>query len=170
VTYCKRSYEPIRRADLVRLAEIARADLSDFFARKPRYSVLADRLICIALCQGAALHFVDGENGVKDFDVWAFFAACPNAPSFPWRRRKAYDFGDRRFGRSPDHLDFVGRHVDLLGRSLEAAERTDPAVILRKYLSESKTKTASRLSEKAVVLLEPADRLGDVVWPLGYRS
>jgi hypothetical protein len=35
-------------------------------------------------------------------------------------------------------------------------------------LSEGKTKTASRLSEKAVVLLEPVDRLGTVVWPIGY--
>jgi hypothetical protein len=163
-----RSYEPIDRSDLVRLAGIARADLSDFFARKPRYSVLADRLICVALCQGAALHYVDGKNGVKDFDVWAFFAAHPNVPSFPWRRRKAHDFGGPKFGPSPDHPDFVGRHVDLLGRSLRAAEGTDPAVVLRGYLSEGKTKTASRLSEKAVVLLEPVDRLGTVVWPIGY--
>jgi hypothetical protein len=37
--------------------------------------VLEDSLVCVALCQGAALHFVDGENGVKDFDVWTFYAA-----------------------------------------------------------------------------------------------
>lgn len=55
--------------DLNRLAEIARLDQEDFFARKPRYRVLRQESVCVALCQGAALHFVDGENGVKDFDV-----------------------------------------------------------------------------------------------------
>jgi hypothetical protein len=165
-----RSYEPIDRDDLIRLAEIARADLVDLFTRKPHYSVLEDRLVCIALCQGAALHFVDRTNGVKDFDVWAFFAAHPDTPAFPWRRRKARDFGDPKFGRSPDKPDFVGRHVDLLGRSLEAAENADPAVVLRAYLSAGRTETARRLSAKAVVLLEPVDRLGTVVWHEGREG
>jgi len=124
-----RSYEPIDRGDLVRLAEIARADLVDFFASKPRYAALENRLVCIALCQGAALHFVDGRNGVKDFDVWTFFAAHLDAPSFPWRRRNAYDFDDPKFGRSPDKPDFVGRH---LGRSVEVAEGDDLISVLRR--------------------------------------
>jgi hypothetical protein len=162
------SYERITRGDLICLAEIARLDREDLFARNPRYRSLNEHLICVALCQGAALHFVDGKNGVKDFDVWTFYAAHPNIPEFPWRRRKAYDFGDPKFGRSPDKPDFVGRHVDLLGRSLEVTGETDPAVVLRKYLSEGRTTTARRLSEKAVVLLEPEDRLGTVVWPAGY--
>ncbi len=161
-----RSYEPIDREDLIRLAEITRADLADFFARKPRCALLEDRLVCIALCQGAALHFVDKTNGINDFDVWAFFAAHPDAPDFPWRRRKAKDFGDPKFGPSPDKPDLVGRHVDLLGRSLEVTEDADPILVLRRYLSEGTTETALRLSEKAVVLLEPADRLGTVVWPV----
>jgi hypothetical protein len=155
VIHSNRSYEPIDRDDLTHLAQISRSDLADFFARKPRYSVLEDRLVCIALCQGAALHFLDYTNGVKDFDVWAFFAAHPDAPDFPWRRRKARDFGDPEFGRSPDRPDFVGRRVDLLGR---------------RYLFEGRTETARRLSEKAVVLLEPADRLGTVVWPVGHHG
>ncbi len=160
-----RSYERITRGDLYRLAEIARLDREDLFARKPRYRALGERLICVALCQGAALHFVDGENGVKDFDVWTFYATHPNAPDFPWRRRKAVDFGDPKFGPSPDKPDFAGRHVDLLGRSLGGIEGVDPAVILGKYLSEGRTETARRLADKAVVLLEPVDRLGAVIWP-----
>lgn len=130
---------------------------------------MGERLICVALCQGAARHFIDGKNGVKDFDVWTFFAAHPDAPGFPWRRREARDFGDPKFGRSPDRPNFVGRHVDLLGRSLEVAKDADPMFVLRRYLSEGRTKTAHRLSEKAVVLLEPADRLATVVWPLGQQ-
>jgi hypothetical protein len=43
------------------------------FARNPdgsgRY---AGRLLCRALCQGAALHYVNEKNGVKDFDIWSF--------------------------------------------------------------------------------------------------
>jgi hypothetical protein len=165
-----RSCEPIDRGDLARLARIARSDRQEFFAEYPRYAPLAGRLICVALCQGAAQHFVDGTNGVKDFDVWTFFAAHPGDPPFPWRRRKAHVFGDPRFGRPPDKPGFVGRRVDLLGRSLEPGGETIPDAILSGYLSEGATPTARALSKKAVVLLEPADRLGAVVWPPAASS
>ena len=36
------------------------------------------------LCQGAALHYVNGRNGVKDFDVWSFYAQYNDWP-FPAR-------------------------------------------------------------------------------------
>jgi hypothetical protein len=126
---------------------------------------LAERLICVALCQGAALHLIDGTNGVKDFDVWTFFAARAGEPPFPWRRRRTCVFGDPRFGRPPDKPDFLGRHVDLLGRSLEPAGETTPDAVLSGYLSRGATETARALSEKAVVFLEPADRLGARAWP-----
>ena len=35
---------------------------------------------CVALGQGAARHYLDGQTGVKDFDVWTFFAAAPTRP------------------------------------------------------------------------------------------
>jgi hypothetical protein len=162
-----RSYERITPEDLRRLAEISRLDREDLFARKPRYRVLEDRLVCVALCQGAALHFVDGENGVKDFDVWTFYAARREEPAYPWRRRASRVFGAGRFGRSPDKPGFAGRHVDLLGRSIRADEGTDPAGVLRRYLSEGRTATARALARKAAVLLEPPDLLGTVVWPPG---
>ncbi|MBA2535626.1 MAG: hypothetical protein H0V21_11510 [Rubrobacter sp.] len=165
-----RSYERITRGDLVRLAGIARSDREDLFVRKPRYRALGERLICVALCQGAAQHYLDGKNGVKDFDVWTVFAAHPDAPDFPWRRRRAVDFGDPKFGPSPDKAGFAGRHVDLLGRSLDVTEDADATAVLRKYLSEGRTETARRLAEKAVVLLEPSDRLGAVIWPAGYDA
>ena len=99
--------------------------------------------------------------------MWTFFAARPEDPPFPWRRRAARDFGDPKFGRALDKPDFVGRHVDLLGRSLQPGDETTPDAILSRYLSEGATATARALSKKAVVLLEPADRLGAVVWPSG---
>ena len=162
-----RAYERITREDLTYLAEIARQDREDLFARKPKYSALEERLICVALCQGAALHLIDGENGVKDLDVWTFYAARPEHPPFPWRRRAARVFGDPGFGRAPDSPSFLGRRVDLLARSIEVGSRTDPAEILRGYLSGGRTASARALATKAVVLLEPSDLLGTVIWPPG---
>src|SRR5262245_43936354 len=71
-----RSLEKITDSDLERLCELAQSDLRSLFERRPQLGRLyAERLLCIALCQGAALHYVDGRNGVKDFDVWSFFAS-----------------------------------------------------------------------------------------------
>jgi hypothetical protein len=160
-----RSYGRITHGDLGRLAEISRYDRECLFARKPRYRVLDDRLVCVALCQGAALHFIDGENGVKDFDVWTFYAARREEAAYPWRRRASRVFGDRCFGASAVEPGFAGRYVDLLGRSIEVGGEKDPAGLLCRYLSEGRTASARALARKAVVLLEPSDRLGTVIWP-----
>jgi hypothetical protein len=117
MTTVPRSLREITIADLQRLATIARADREDLFHRNPAFGRLyADRLICVALCQGAALHYIDRQNGVKDFDEWTFFRAHPDRP-FPYRRNVPRDFGDPRFGTSPNKPNFIGRRVDLIGRS-----------------------------------------------------
>jgi hypothetical protein len=78
-----RSLAPVDASDLVRPAGIAVE--AELFARHPhgagRY---AGRLLCRALCQSAALHYLDGKNGVKDFDAWSFYAALGDGP-FPYR-------------------------------------------------------------------------------------
>ena len=83
-----RSLAPIDIDDLLRLARLATEVEAGLFARRPqgagRY---AGRLICRALCQGAALHYLDGRTGVKDFDVWSFYAAHDDG-EFPPRWRK----------------------------------------------------------------------------------
>lgn len=165
MTPSSRSLAPITPDDLERLAQIARLDREAFFARRPRYRVLADRVIAVALCQGAALHFLDGQNGVKDFDVWTFYAAHPDA-TYPARRNVARDLGDPKFGQAPNQPEFIGRQVDLLGRSLNADMSTDPVAALRVYLSERRTSSAHHLAQKAVILLEPRPLLGTVVWPV----
>jgi hypothetical protein len=64
------------------------------------------------------------------FDVWSFYAALGDGP-FPYRWRGTADFGPSRFGRYPgDPPSYVGRRVDLLGRSLPVLPRTDPAAAL----------------------------------------
>lgn len=163
-----RSFLPIEQADLVRLLAIAHRDRAQFFARHPGWAELyADRLLCIALCQGAARHFLDGTTGIKDFDLFAFYARHP-ARRWPARRRAIYDFGDPRFGQTADAPYFTGRRVDCMGRSLDAAPGDDPVAVLRRYLQEPPTTTARLLAQKAVILLEPV--CGRVIWPVGSDS
>jgi hypothetical protein len=120
--------------------------------------------IAIALCQGAALHYIDKKNGVKDFDVWCFFRANPRRP-FPYRRNASADFGDPKFGKSPDWEHYIGRRVDLLGRSLLVSTTEAPADALRNYLSAGRTVSARALAAKAMILIYPEKEPSRVVWP-----
>jgi hypothetical protein len=71
---CEYSFERITKADLRPLAALALDYFNDLFERRPHPSGgFRGRLLLLALCQGAALHYVDGSHGVKDFDVWGFF-------------------------------------------------------------------------------------------------
>lgn len=160
-----RSYEPIIKADLKRMAEIAAADRADLFKRRSETGRLyADRLFAVALCQGGALHYLNGKNGIKDLDVWSFFK--PNAErQYPYRRRAQLDFGDAKFGTTEDTPQFVGRRIDHIGRAVPDTDYSDPVAVLRRYLRAGVTESARRLSEKAMVLIEPAHSLGVIVWP-----
>jgi hypothetical protein len=161
----ERSYRTIDDAALARLAEIAKTDREDFFRRNPRWDRLyRDRVLCVTLCQGAALHLVDGRNGIKDWDVWTFFRKHPDG-AFPPRRRGEREFGDPRYGRSIVRSQYIGRCVDLIGRSITAGENEDPAISIRRYLTAGQTESARLLAKKAVVLLEPMHRRGEVIWP-----
>ncbi|WP_146104268.1 hypothetical protein [Nonomuraea solani] len=167
----ERSLASIELDDLVRLAQLAAREEVALFNRRPagagRYRAL---LLCRALCQGAALHFIDRRTGVKDFDVWSFYAAHQAGP-FPYRWRGTVDFGPSRFGRYPrDPVSFAGRRVDLLGRSIDLPLTVDAAIAVRTYLTSSTTKSAKLLAAKAGVLLHPADRLGEIVWPVDPTS
>jgi len=166
----ERSYLTIDDDALARLAHIAKTDREGFFRRNPRWDRLyRDRVLCVTLCQGAALHFVDGRNGIKDWDVWTFFREHPDG-AFPPRRRGEREFGDPRYGRSTVRSQYVGRCVDLIGRSIAAEDDEDPVQCIRRYLTSGKTESARRLAQKAVVRLEPADRRGEVIWPVEFTK
>lgn len=153
--------------DLRRLTEIGAVDRAKFFERNPRWRQLYEgRLLAVALCQGAALDFVNGTNGVKDLDVWTFYAAHPDAP-FPSRRRGKVDFGVSKFGRHPNDHNLVGRRVDLLARSVSAAVGADPVSAIQAYVRDRRTDSAREPAAKAVVLLDPIEQRGRIVWPLG---
>jgi len=89
----ERSMKKITKSDLKKLGLIASEDRKEFFERNTKSKKLyEEKIICVALCQGAALHFVDGKNGVKDFDVWTFYKKQPKY-HFPYRRIGHKDFG-----------------------------------------------------------------------------
>jgi hypothetical protein len=162
----ERSFETITDDDLRRLGTLAAEDRTGLFARSRRTGQMyADRLFAVALCQGAALHRLNGANGVKDFDVWSFYVEHPAGP-YPARRNGTADFGDPKFGKTPDFEHFIGRRVDFLGRSYPFNPSEDVARELRRYLRRAGTDSARFLAAKAVVLIAPEARLGEVVWPV----
>lgn len=166
----ERSPVRIELSDLIRLAELAADAEAELFARHPRGSGrYVGRLLGRALCQGAALHYVNQQNGVKDFDVWSFYAQLDDWP-FPPRWRGTRDFGQSKFGRYPgDPPRYLGRRVDLLGRSLPVPPGTDPATAIRNYLAGRRTTSAQQLAKKAAVLIYPFQRAGEVAWPADIR-
>ena len=163
-----RSLARIEVADLLRLAALAADAEAELFGRNPNGSGrYAGRLLGRALCQGAAVHYLNDKNGVKDFDIWSFYAQCDDW-HFPARWRGTRDFGPSKFGRYPaDPPRYSGRRVDLLGRSLPVAPGADPADAIRHYLAAGRTTSAKALAAKAEVLIDPQNRVGEVVWPAG---
>ena len=158
-----RSPEKITKSDLRKLLSLAKADVDDFFSRKPEYQKYVGKEVLVALCQGAALHYIDGENGVKDFDVWFFYPRL--SKQLPYRRRGTVDFGPSKFGRFPTDTGFRGRRIDVLMRSESSFSSKCPNTGLVQYLSGAKTSTAKHLSQKAVVGLYPESVFGKVLWP-----
>lgn len=163
-----RSYAPMAVDHLVRLGKIAKRDREQMFARNPHLEVYRDRVLLVALCQGAALHYVDGKNGVKDLDVYTFYAAAPGVMLHPQRRATA-DFGESEFGYwSKEKLikerRYVGRRVDLLQRSLRVSPETDPVAAVRGWLAHG-AGTPAFLRQKAVVGIWPKKHLGEIIWP-----
>ncbi len=132
----------------------------------------------IALCQGGALHYLDCKrhskktNGVKDLDVYSFYADDPQIP-WPYRRHGVADFGESEFGHHPNKRDdFVGRHVDLMGRALQVEPDADPVEAVRDWLATSNNKTPRHLRKKAVVGLYPDRYRGKIIgdpYAEGYR-
>ena len=121
-------------------------------------------MICVALCQGAALHYIDKKNGVKDFDVWTFYRDHPKRP-FPYRRNVPRDFGDPKFGTSLDKPHYIGRRVDLIGRSIPYRHGQGPIKAIRDYLRISPNKSPWLLAQKAIIIIEPERLIGRIAWP-----
>lgn len=135
-----RTTVPLRRAHLWRLGALA-DEQHKALTRPPdqggNLSAWADRRVAVVLAQGAALHYLypdglptpqAGGQGIKDLDVWTFYAAIPGRPLRTGRYELCRDFGPSSLGRNrygPQHSprarrwnQFSGRRVDLLARDL----------------------------------------------------
>ncbi len=120
----ERSFAKIEESDLERLAQLSREDRDEFFSRHRRWQHLyASRLLCVTLCQSAAVHYVDGRYGAKDFDVWTFYAEHPDEafPGDAWAEKTTALQSSERI---PDDAGYVRRRVDLLARSIHAVLQT----------------------------------------------
>ncbi len=117
-TVSPRSDARLTRRHLRRLVEIAGRDLEEFFERNPRLRIYRSRLLLTGLCQGAALHYLDHSNGVKDLDVYTFFAVHPDV-RLQRRRGTHADFGPSELGRHPDDVGYAGRRVDMFLKTIE---------------------------------------------------
>jgi len=162
---CERSCAMIDLDDLEKLSQIARTDLQRYIANDPDHRApFATKILCVCLCQGAARHYIDKATGVKDFDVFTFFAVG-KARKFSPRRRTCHDFGASKFGRNPDDAGYTGRRVDVMGRSIAHLTGAPPVESVRAYLRTPPTRTARCLAKKAVVIIDPGELRGQIVWP-----
>jgi hypothetical protein len=132
---------------LLRLAALA-AD-AELFGRNPRApGRYVGRLLGRAICQGAALHYADGKNGVKDFDVWSFYAQNDDWP-FPVagaeRGTSALEVRQTPVIR---HVNPAGAST-FFGCSLPSAPGADPAEAVRRYLASGWTAGESAVGSAA---------------------
>ncbi|WP_304511738.1 hypothetical protein [Desulfobacula sp.] len=118
--------------------------------------------LTVALCQGAAMHFHDKVNGVKDFDVWFFYPF--NETHLPYRTIWNWDYKNPKFGKHPSIPGYSGRKVDVIVRSIKHYSKQEPINTIHYFLQNENTATSKSLSKKAVVLLSPSSMLGKVVW------
>jgi hypothetical protein len=128
-----------------------------------QWSALYDisRPIAAALCQGAAMHYYDKTNGVKDFDIWFFYPF--NKTHLPYRTIWNWDYKNLKFGHRAADAGYVGRRVDVLVRSIHEVATANPVEAIQDYLASEASSSAKALAKKAVVMLYPTPLLGRVV-------
>jgi hypothetical protein len=106
---------------------------------------------------------------VAPLEVWTFFRHHPDGP-FPTRRRRVPATRDpwKRILAEPS---LSGRPLTLVSVSIEADRFDDAELVVRRYLMTGKTTSARRLAKGRVIMLEPAQTRGRVVWqPAGMMS
>jgi hypothetical protein len=174
----ERSRAKLTDSDLERLLEFERAERDRLYRTSPIWAAHRDRLLCICLGQGSARHLIDGRTGIKDFDVWTFFARRDDLDArrvaSAFRAGRHRDWGRSRFGSRTDaefkrrFPRFEGRNVDLFATAIAATPGQDPAAAVQAWLSDAGGRKAKLLAEKAFVMLEP--RRLEIVWPLDARG
>ncbi len=161
-----RSYEPVTDDDLLRLERTAEADLDVFFARNAHLRSTRDRVVVVALAQGAAEHYLRGTRGIWDLDIIVCFAEKPTPPHPSRRQVVSWDWGRSKFGRCPfDPPEYTGRAVDVKYWAIPDA--TDPLDGLQEWLARRLARRPDPIrtpdvAHEPVVLIRPV--FGEVVW------
>lgn len=152
--------KPVGEDEIEALVRLATEEERAFFVRNPHLvEFYGDRLILVALCQGAALQFLGRGYGVKDFDVHFFYAQNLDRPRV------------RSHSRLPkaDVGSFSNVPVDFLRAIVPGAQPPttpeDAVDTVREYLTAGRTVRARKLVKKAVVGLMPKEVLGKRIWP-----
>ena len=150
---------------LRRLTIAAQLDREAFFAEHPRWRrSYGDRVEAVVLAEGSRRQ-VDGSR-VAPLEVWTFFRHHPDGP-FPTRRRRVPPTRDP-WKQVLSEPTLTGRPLTLVSVSLEADRFDDAEQVIRRYLMTGKTAGAQRLAKGRVIVLEPAQNRGRVVWsPVG---
>jgi hypothetical protein len=134
-----------------------------------------DRIMAIALVQGAAEHYAhqrrlvaEDDCGVNDFDVLVIFRQFEDprlAGQRIYRNRLEADFGQSEFGRHSVRDKFkAGRSVDILMRAIEPVGGTGRE-ILRAYVAAG-GESPTYWRRRPIVLLAPHDEFGHVILPI----
>ena len=162
----ERSQEPITNDDLKELYFGSVKRLNEYFVtgQGEKWQCLYnfEQPLAVALCQGAAKHYYDRKNGIKDFDVWFFYPF--NQKHLPYRTIWTWDYVNSKFGRHPSIAGYEGRKVDVIVRSIRSYANDNPVKTIHRYLQYEDTTSSKELAKKAVVMLYPESLLGDVVW------
>jgi hypothetical protein len=162
----ERSPEPITIEDLKELYNGSVQRLHEYFVQgqgvkwKELYNI--EKPLAVALCQGGAMHYHDGVNGIKDFDLWFFYPF--NQRHLPYRTIWTWDYKQPKFGRHPSIPGYEGRKVDVLVRSIKNYTEKEPVKTIYQFLQYENTVSSKELAKKAVVMLTPESLLGKVVW------
>jgi len=153
-------HQPVTEAELQSLVTLSAAEERAFFTRNlhlvPTYR---DRLLAVALCQGAALQFLGRGYGVNDFDVHFFYVQNPRKPRLS-RAVKRVMANVGTFQRVP--VDFVRTVIPGRGPTADLVAVVDH---LREFLRRRPTANAMHLAEKAVIGLVPPKLFGATIWP-----
>lgn len=155
-----RRYERLTKGDLERLASVASAEQDAFFRRNPHREYQRKRLFLAGLCQGAARHYVDRRNGVKDFDIHFFYWRPGKERHMRCRRRVERFVG--AFGRRP--IDFLRTSITVR-EGVETRMTPEASLeVVRRFLRERPTTAARHLAMNPVIRLLPVGLLGEIVW------
>ena len=158
---------PVTKDDLKQLAERSLKQFNDAVNAKPDSAMYkvhgGQKPVAIALCQTAAMNYHDGETPYSDLDVFLFYDnSKPHGmddenPVKRWNQPWCYD--NAKYPCGDIRVDVLVRRIEVGGNK--------PIEAICNYLQAKSTDTARELAKDAVVVLDPPEQLGKVIWHKG---